>query len=67
MQVHFVGDILDRSRAASATDSQDEPSGVAWVSGEPGEAFAFHAAPWTINAAEVELQEDRMTATIQIA
>jgi hypothetical protein len=37
------------------------------VGGEPGEAFAFHAAPRTVDAAELELQEDGMAAAIQIA
>jgi hypothetical protein len=67
MQIHLGGDILDRGRAAAATDGQNEASGIAGVRGKPTESFAFHTAPRTIDAAELELQQDRMPAAIQIA
>ena len=67
MEVHFGGDIFDRRGAATATDGENEASGVARVGGEPGESLAFHAAPRAIDAAEFELEEDRVTAAIQIA
>lgn len=67
MQVHLLGNVFDGSGAAAAADGDHEASGVAWIGGEPGEAFAFHAAPRTVDAAELELQEDGMAAAIQIA
>lgn len=67
MPVHLVGDILDRGRAAAATDGQDEASGVPRVRGKPREPFAFPAAPQAINTTVLELQIDRMPATIQVA
>ena len=67
MEVHFGGDIFDGRSAAAAPDGEDEAPGVARVGGEPGEPFAFHAAPRAIDAAEFEFEIDRVTAAIQIA
>ena len=67
MEIHFGGDVSDGRGAAAATDGEDEASGEAWVGGEPGESFAFHAAPRAIDAAEFEFEKDGVTATIQIA
>ena len=67
VEIHFGGDILDRRSAAAASDGEDEATRVAWVGGEPGESFEFHAAPQAIDAAEFEFEIDPVTGTIQIA
>ncbi len=67
MEVHFGGDVFDRRSAAASSDGEDEASGVARVGGEPGESFAFHAAPRAVNTAEFEFEIDRVAGAIQIA
>ena len=67
VEIHFGGDVSDGRGAAAATDGEDEASGVAWVGGEPGEPFAFHAAPRAIDAAEFEFEKHGVAGAIQIA
>jgi len=68
VEEQVLGDLLDRRRAAAATDEEGEPLGVQRVVGQPVQALAFDtAAPRAQHPADGEVEVDALVAAVQIA
>jgi hypothetical protein len=64
----LIGHVLDGGQPTVATDLDREASGVAWVVGQPVEAFAFHGlAHPTGDAPDRALQVDAAATAVEVA
>jgi hypothetical protein len=68
IEKQFLGNLLDRCRAAAPAHEEGETFGVRGIVGKPVQLFALHTAtPGAMNPAGLEVEVDPLVATGQVA